>query len=110
MEHLMNKTFDEIKTAYDEWVRKEDDIREMIRHFLSRKLMDTSEDNKLRCDIALDTHECFGLSSLNMPWVTSMWQHPTEGYITFDLDDGRGVRDFDELTTEDLVTIIERID
>lgn len=109
MEHIMNKTLDEIKNAYDEWVRKEDDLREMIRMRLSSILMNTNQDNKFRCDIALDTRECIGLSSLNLPWVTSMWQHPTEGYITFDIDDGRSVTDFDGLSTEELITIIEAI-
>lgn len=106
----MNKTFEEIESYYNDLVDMEQEVREMIRFFLSRKLMDTSEDNKLECDIALETDDCFGLSSLNLPWVTSMWQHPTEGYITFDIDDGRSERDFDELSTEELMTIIKYVD
>ncbi len=109
MEHLMNKTLDEIKTAYKKFSCDEDNLREMIRLRLSRMLMDTSEDNKLKCEIVLDTHECFGLSSLEMPWITSMWQEPTEGDIVFDIDDGRSVRYFDGLTTEELMLIINNL-
>jgi hypothetical protein len=106
----MNKTFEEIESYYNDLANMEQEVREMIRFFLSQRLMDTSEDNKLYRDIALDTHDCIGLSSLQMPWVTSMWQHPTEGYITFDIDEGRSERDFDELSTEELMIIIKYVD
>ena len=106
MEHLMNKTLDEIKAAYNEWSHDEDDIREMIRLYLSKRLMDTSEDNKLECDIVLETEDCCGLSSLDMPWIIAMWQHPTEGWITF-LTDTRCERDFDDMDTEELIIIAE---
>lgn len=109
MEHLMNKTLDEIKNAYNKLRNDEDDIREMIRMYLSKRLMDTSEGNKLECDIALDTKDCCGLSSLDMPWIIAMWQHPTEGCITF-LTDTRRKRDFDDMDTEELMIIVDAID
>ena len=105
----MNKSIDDILTAYNEWISREDEIREMIRLYLSRLLMDTSEDNKLKCEIPLDTHDCCGLSSLQMLWVTAMWQHPTEGWITFLIED-KSERDFDEMTTEELILISQGIE
>ena len=108
MEHVMNKSFDEIQTAYNEMINKEDDIREMIRLHLSSLLIDTNEDNKFECDVALDTRDCCGLSSLEMPWVTAIWQHPTEGWITFVIDE-RSERDFDEMSTEELMQVVSAL-
>ena len=104
----MNKTLDEINTAYNEWSHDEDDIREMIRMYLSRLLMDTSEENKLLCEFPLDTHECCGLSSLQMPWVTAMWQDPIEGIITFIIDE-KSERDFDDMDIEELMSVVDGV-
>ena len=38
-----------------------------------------------------------------------MWQHPTEGWITFETYDGR-VYDFDDWTTRELVQIMNDFD
>lgn len=107
MEHLMNKTLDEIKTAYNECMQDEDDIREMIRLRLSRILMDNGQDNPMECEIALETDDCCGMSSLLMPWVTKMWQDECEGLIYFEIDGKGWPKEFDDMTTEELMIIIE---
>lgn len=108
MERLMNKTFEEIMTAYNERINRDDDIREMIRMYLSRLLMNTSEENKFVCEFPLDTHECCGLSSLQMPWVTAMWQDPAEGFITFIIDE-KSKRDFDDMDIEELISVVKGV-
>ena len=51
-------------------------IRESIRHFLSSKLMDTSEENALKCYIPISEHNC----------IYKMWQDSPEGFIYFETD------------------------
>jgi hypothetical protein len=104
----MNKSFSEIKNMYDKLYSMECDIREMIRMNISKTLMNTSEDNKLVCNIALDTRDCFGLSTNDMIKIVAMWQHPSEGWIDFDVY-GYGVKSFDEMTTEELMIIITEL-
>ena len=52
---------------------------------LSALLADTSEDRHLRLDLCLETDEDMGLSTLQKPHMSEIWQHPTEGIITFKL-------------------------
>lgn len=85
-------------------------LRESMRKYLSRLLMNTSEDNPLKCKICLVNAEGFGLSTLNFPWVYEMWQHPTEGVIYFNYDpDGEELVEFDYMLLEDLVTICKEL-
>ena len=51
---------------------EEDIERENIRHEISHILIDTDEDNQISIEMPLyeDEPETFGLSSLNLPWVT----------------------------------------
>ena len=51
------------------------------RNLLSALLMDTSEEQHMKCDIYLETTEDCGLSELEKMHVTEIWQHPTEGII-----------------------------
>ena len=108
-ETLLNKSREEIKSAYSNLSADEDDVREMIRAFLSRNLMDTNESNHYKCEFPLDTKDCCGLSSLDMLWVTSMWQHPSEGYITFVIEE-KSERDFDDMDTDELICILNAVD
>ena len=95
----MNKTETQLLEMYDT-------LRESIRHYLSLKLMDTNENSPLTCNIVID-FEAFGLSTLNMPTIISMYQHPTEGIIYFKYEGVEEYIEFDNMLTEDLIIIIK---
>lgn len=85
-------------------------LRESMRKYLSRLLINTSEGNPLKCKICLTNEEGFGLSTLNYPWIYEIWQHPTEGIIYFNYDpDGEELVEFDYMLLEDLVTICKEL-
>ena len=107
MEHLMNKCLFDIKRLAK--TMNEDDVREMIRFYFSRHLMDTSAENQMKVNIVFETDETFGLSTNNMLRIISVWQHPSEGLITFVLDGG-GEIDFDDVEISTLFKIMEDFD
>jgi hypothetical protein len=107
MEHLMNKCPYDIKRLAK--IMSEDDVREMIRFYFSRNLMDTSAENQIKVDIVLETDETFGLSTNDMLRIVSIWQHPSEGIITFVLNGGKEL-DFDDVDTSDLFNIMDYFD
>lgn len=109
--NCLNKTLTDIETSYNQYKDLEKFIRESIRRYLSRILMNTSEDNPLKCKICLTNEEGFGLSTLNYPWIYEIWQHPTEGIIYFNYDpDGEELVEFDYMLLEDLITICKELD
>ena len=76
----------------EKWQRLDDDLNplspeQMTWHKLSALLMDTSEDIHLKAKeddiLVLETDEDMGLSDLEKNRLTEVWQHPTEGIITF---------------------------
>lgn len=101
----MNRTPNEITEMFNDFVATEDNIRQMIRNYLSRQLIDTNENDKLEVDIVVDVEDAMGLSSLELPNIIRMWQHPTEGIIIFETYGG-GEYDFDDWTTRELVQIM----
>lgn len=117
--NTLNRTLNEITKFFNDFVATEEDIRQtekklrqtenklrqMIRNYFSRQLMDTNENEKMDVDIVVDVEDAMGLSSLELPNIIKMWQHPTEGWITFETYGG-GEYDFDDWTTEELVQII----
>lgn len=107
MEHLMNKCPIEIKRLAKN--ETEENIREMIRFYFSRNLMDTSAENQIKVDIVLETDETFGLSTNDMLRIVSIWQHPSEGIITFVLNGGKEI-EFDDIETSTLFKIMTDFD
>ena len=101
-----NKSAKDIEQFYYEtFLTAEEKLREMCRKYMSRVLMDTSEDNKHECCIPLELRGTFGLSTLEMPHVVAAYQDPSEGTIWFD-EDGTGCPiDFDNYGTDELVQI-----
>ena len=76
----------------EKWQRLDDDLNplspeQMTWHKLSALLMDTSEDIHLKAKeddiLVLETDEDMGLSDLEKNRLSEVWQHPTEGIITF---------------------------
>lgn len=92
------------------FLKSEYELREEIRHYLSAVLMDTDEDHSLSVDITLDIDNYSGLSTLDMPHITKCWQHSTEGWIYFKIDECDCTIDFDDMLTQELIVILEEID
>lgn len=107
MEHLMNKCPIEIKRLAK--TMNDEDVRQMIRFYFSRHLMFTSAEKQMKVDIVLETDETFGLSTNDMLRIVSIWQHPSEGIITFVLNGGKEL-DFDDVDTSDLFKIMTDFD
>ena len=70
---------------------------ESYRKILSKKLMDTNEENQLKVCIPLENDESFGLSSLQLPTIVSIWQHPSEGIIYFKFEGQDDYVEFDDM-------------
>jgi hypothetical protein len=107
--NTLNRTPNEITKIFNDFVSTEKNIRQMVRNYLSRQLMDTNEVEKMEVDIVVDVEDAMGLSSLELPNIIKMWQHPTEGWITFETYGG-GEYDFDDWTTRELVQIMNDFD
>ena len=82
---------------------------ESYRKFLSKKLMDTNEENQLKVYIPLENDETFGLSSLELPTIISMWQHPSEGIIYFKFEGQNDYVEFDDMELECLDQVIKEL-
>lgn len=114
--NTLNRTPNEINEFFNDFVATENslrqtelNIRQMVMNYLSRQLMDTNEVDKMDVDIVVDVEDAMGLSSLELPNIIKMWQHPTEGWITFETYGG-GEYDFDDWTTRELVQIMNDFD
>ena len=82
---------------------------ESYRKILSKKLMDTNEKNQLKVYIPLENDESFGLSTLQLPTIISMWQHPSEGIIYFKFEGQNDYVEFDDMELEYLDQIIKEL-
>lgn len=107
MEHLMNKCPYDIKRLAK--TMSEDDVRQMIRLYFSRNLMDTSAENQMKVSIIFESDETFGLSTNDMLRINSIWQDPCEGYIIFEFEGGNWI-DFDDLSVNELIRIMTYFD
>lgn len=107
MEMCANKTISDINAEAVKLNKLETRVRQMLRDFFSRLLADHNEDNPMEVDITIEPKEAFGLSSLELPHLSEMWMNPTEGWITFYIDDVE--TDFDYLPTDELLQIANEI-
>lgn len=82
---------------------------EFYRKILSAKLMDTNEKNQLEVYIPLENDESIGLSSLELPTIISIWQHPSEGIIYFKFNGQDDYVEIDDLEIEYLNQIIKEL-
>lgn len=92
-----NKSLEELKQLYEQ-------LRESIRHYISAKLTDTSEENPMEVSIEL-VFGCFGMSTLEMLNIDRIFQQPGEGIIWVRFEGDERYTEFDELDTEDLISI-----
>jgi hypothetical protein len=85
------------------------DLLESIIHNLSLKLMDTSEENPLEVYIPLE-HDAVGLSTLEMPTITKIYQCPSEGIIYVHFDEDNYDTEFDTLYMADMIQILKELE
>ncbi|MBQ3950728.1 MAG: hypothetical protein II661_09655 [Bacteroidales bacterium] len=103
-EEAANKSFDDIYAFYnEEYYPMEYFIRSMIRQYISRNLMDTSEDKPLECEITVETDNACGLSSLQMPHISAMYQE--DDIIWCEVDDVWA--DFEDFSVYEQMSILE---
>jgi len=81
--------------------------RKQLRKKFSALLMDTSEEKPLECNIPFG--DSYGLSTLELPTVVSMFQIPTEGIIYFQIEGVQYPMEFDEFSVEDLKEILKSL-
>lgn len=105
-----NKEVTDITQYHEQYKTLETLLKESIRKYLSKKLMNTSKDNPLKTQICLVNSEAFGLSTLNFPWIYYIYQDPVEGiiYFGFDETDSEPV-EFDAMLLNDLITICKEL-
>jgi len=98
----LNKNYGDIEETYNL-------LREMVRHNLSAKLMDTDEEHPKDVYISLEYGAC-GLSSLEMPAIVSLYQEPCEGIIYVKYDDADDYVELDDLFLEDMMQIVKDLE
>ena len=105
-----NKSVVEMETMFEQYNYLDKLLRESMRNYLSRELINTSEDNPRVETICLVNADGFGLSPINFPWIYKLWKNPTDGIIYFAFDkEGKDIVKFDHMLTEDLLTICKHI-
>lgn len=85
------------------------DIKEELRHKLSALLMHTDEEHPIECYIQIGEGEAVGLSSLELPTVTEIFQEPKEGIIWLKIEGVEEPEEFDNFELGDLQTIYLKI-
>lgn len=101
----MNKTFDKIYSLLCE-------LKESVRDYFSRLLMDYNENNKLSCFYPFGDKDAFGLSELEKLHIDQLYQQQNEGIIWFHFE-GEAENTFhelNELCLEDLIELIKNIE
>ena len=78
---------------------------EQLRNEISRFLIDTSEQSPLKCNISIGSS--YGISELERPVVTDIFQIPGEGIIYFTIEGYFKPIEFDDLDEEDLEIILK---
>lgn len=124
----LNRSIEEIKQMFNCLHNYEFFLRSCIWYHVSRLLMDTSEEKHIDIIVPLDHIYTFGETPPFMPCVTQIWQHPSEGIITTEVNSGEYDSDdctimtgkewssgaleeidFDEYNTEEQIEILEGI-
>lgn len=81
--------------------------REILRRHFSALLMNTDNENHLKCNITIED-DTMGLSTLQIPKVIGVFQEPTEGIIWFYIE-GDCLVEFDDMADNDLINILNTL-
>lgn len=112
MDEEMKKEFDLFEAAGNKSLSEVEYLVELaetsIRLYASRHLIDHDEDNPLDIDAELD-YRAMGLSSLEIPHVTKIFQSKTEGIISVMLEGCDYPQNLDEFDIHDQISIIREL-
>lgn len=108
LDNSQNRSVEDINRLYKDICASTDLLRECIRHFLSRNLMDYNENNKLKTSIILDVYEQ-GLSELEKPEVVTIWQQESEGIIWFEIYGCIEPMELDDIDLKEQVQIVNEL-
>lgn len=92
------------------FLKSEYALRKDIYQCLSEILKGTDEDNPKKVFITIDEDKYFGLSSLELPHISMCWLDESAETISFQIEGYGYPSDFDYMTTEQLITILEEIE
>lgn len=79
--------------------------RKQIWNRISWFLMFTDETNKKKTDIQFYPTGEFGISSNDTAVINWMWQHPTEGIISYTIEGSDEVFDLSEMDKNELLQV-----
>lgn len=96
----MDSKIQRVNNAFDQLVRVETAVRDMMKQYFGNRLSDTSEKRPLLVDISIMPVEATVFSYA--PHITAMWLE--EGNVFFIIDDEKVI--FDNLYTYELHSII----
>ena len=82
--------------------------REILRRHFSALLMNTNNENHLKCNIIIGENDAMGLNTLQMPRVIGAFQDEKEGIIYFYIE-GDCIVEFDDMGTNDLINILNTL-
>lgn len=92
--------------------------KEQLRRKFSALLIDTDEKHPIECYIPIGEDEACGLSSLELPTITEVFQEPSEGIIWFKFygqilnnngETSDNLVEFDSLELKDLQTVYKEL-
>lgn len=81
---------------------------EDIRHQLSALIMDTTEENPLKCEVVVGEDDACGLSSLELPLVVGIFQD-CYACIWVNIYGMAEPMNFDDLTLNDVKEILDEV-
>lgn len=97
-----------LEKRYSSLTRMEENLRQRIRDKFSFLLANTSEEKPKHCNISVSLHEATQYLPEEIITFTEIWQHPTEGWITFGYENVS--MDFDDVKTDVLIQILKKIE
>ena len=72
--------------------------------------MDTNEQQPMQCRYVVGDAYSWGLSTLEMPTITSMFQEPSEGIIWLQFEGEQEPREFDDMEKSDLEELLNDLE
>ena len=81
---------------------------EDVRHELSALVMDTTEDEPFQCEITIGEDEAQGLSTLELPVITGVFQD-CYAQIWFNVYGMEEPMEFDDLSLDDVKEILNEV-
>lgn len=105
--NTQNKTFSQIINYSESGNCDNNTLRQMVRNYFSRHLIDTSEDYPFYCDIPYYTDGSLREYTTNnhLLRINKIFQDPCKEYIVFVYNEGFEV-ELDDLSVNDMIAIL----